>query len=207
MKGGAIWKNKSRIILPNAPTNQRESWRNPWSSTPFIYARVCVCECVHHPIHTLNLLRSQLWLCGGLEALEPIPCIRQLRVEADWSKLVGWFITGPEHRDARFGAWLWLRCSQCDGELYWFGVCAHNEVVVQLIWALVLPGQPPAAFWPPFGAERNFARLRRAERRSPCLTMDGGNEGFKDDHDVFEGWGIDMCEWCSEVVEVNVGMS
>lgn len=115
----------------------------------YLYTCVCVCECVHHPIHTLNLLRSHLWLCGGLGPLEPIRCIyRQLRVEADWSELVGWFITGPQHWSARCGVWLCPRCSQCDGELYWFGVCARNEVVVQLIWTLVLPGQPPAAFWP-----------------------------------------------------------
>lgn len=37
-----------------------------------------------------------------------------------------------------------------------------------------------------FGAERNFTRLRRAKRRSPCLILDGNKEGFRDDQDVFE---------------------
>lgn len=144
----------------------------------YTWLRVCVCVCLW--VCTLsnsyfNLLRSQLWLCGGLRALEPILGIcRQLRAEADWSELVGWFITGPQHWNARCGVWLCLRCSRCDeevwggggGALYWFGVCAHNEVVVQLIWTLVLPGQPPAAaFSTTFGAERTFAGLRRAKRR------------------------------------------
>lgn len=113
-----------------------------------LYTCACVCQRARTLSNSyFNLLRLQLWLCGGLRALEPILCIwRQLRVEADWSELVGWFITGPQHWNARCGVWLCLRCSQCDGELYWFGVCAHNEVVVQLIWTLVLPGQPPAAF-------------------------------------------------------------
>lgn len=97
-----------------------------------------------------NLWRSQWWLCGGLKAPEPILCIcRQPWVEADWGELVGWFITGLEHWNARRGGRVCLRCSQCDGELYWFGVCAHNEVVVvRLRWTLVLPGRPPAAFSP-----------------------------------------------------------
>lgn len=37
-----------------------------------------------------------------------------------------------------------------------------------------------------FGAERNFSRLRRARRRSPCLILDANKEGVKDDQDVFE---------------------
>lgn len=121
-----------------------------------------------------TLLGSQLWLCGGPRALEPIPgiCCRQQRVEADWSELVGWFIARREHWNASCALWPWPQCSRCGGKLYWFGVRAHNEVAVQLIWTLVVEMLQVASQPPRLVLRGKFTSVRIIQERVSMFNIE-----------------------------------